>query len=50
VQIGQVAVPLLEVEAVPGIELVRDDETDVADREVVDEAAVRPVEERHDGE
>ena len=49
-QVGQVAIPLLEVEAVPGIELVRDDEADVADRKVVDEAAVRPVEERHDGE
>jgi hypothetical protein len=50
VQIGQAAVALVDVEPVAGIELVRDHEPDVAHRQVVDEAAVRSVEERDDGE
>ena len=44
VQVGQVAVALVEVEAVADEELVGDGEADVADRQVVDEAAVRAVE------
>jgi hypothetical protein len=50
VKIGQVAVALVEVEAVADEELVRHREADVANRQVVDEASVRPVEERDRGE
>jgi hypothetical protein len=50
VQVRQRAVALVEVEAVADEELVRDDEADVADGQVVDEAAVRPVEQGDDGE
>jgi hypothetical protein len=50
VEIRQVAVALVEIEAVPDEELVRDREAHVADREVVDEPPVRPVEERDDRE
>jgi hypothetical protein len=45
-QVGQGAVALVEVEAVPDEELVRNDEADVADRKILDEAPVRAVEER----
>ena len=45
-QIGQVAVSLVEIEAVADEELVRDGEADVADRQILDEPPVRPVEER----
>jgi hypothetical protein len=48
VQIRQVPVSLGDVEAVPDEELVRDGEADVADRQILDEAAVRAVEERND--
>ena len=44
---GQVAPAAVEVEAVADEELVRHREADVADRQVVDEAPVRAVEERH---
>jgi hypothetical protein len=50
VQVGQVPVPLVEVEPVADEQLVRDGEADVAHRQLVDEPAVRPVEERRDGE
>jgi hypothetical protein len=50
VEVGQVSVPLVEVEAVPDEELVGDDEAHVPDGKVVDEATVRPVEERHRGD
>src|SRR5205823_7422238 len=46
-QVRQLAVPLLEVEAVADVELVGDDEAHVAHREIVDEAPVRPVEQGH---
>ena len=46
VEVGQVPVPLVDVEAVADEELVGDGEADVADRQVVDEAAVGAVEER----
>ena len=49
-QVGQRAVSLVGVEAVADEELVRDDEADVPDRQVGDEAAIGPVEQRHDGE
>ena len=42
--VGQAAVALVEVEAVADEELVRNGEADIADRQVVDEAAVRAVE------
>ena len=45
-KVGQVAVALLEVEAVPDEELVRDREADVADGQILDQAAVRAVEKR----
>jgi hypothetical protein len=45
-EIRELAPALVEVEAVADEELVGDDEPDVADGEVVDEAPVRPVEER----
>jgi hypothetical protein len=41
VQVRQVAVALVEVEAVADEELVGDGEADVADGQLVDEAAVR---------
>lgn len=47
-QIRQVAVPLAELEAVADEELVRDREAHIANREVVDEPAVRALEERCD--
>ena len=46
VQVRQVPVPLVDVEAVADEELVRDGEADVPHRQVLDEPAVRPVEER----
>ena len=49
-QVGQVPVALPELEAVPDEELVRDREADVANGQVVDEAAVGPVEQRRDVE
>src|SRR5579885_1114177 len=49
-QVGQVPVPLAELEPVADEELVRDRESDVPDGEIVDEPAVRPVEERSDVE
>ena len=45
-QVGQVAPALVQVEAVADEELVRDREADIADGQIVDEAAVGPVEER----
>ena len=47
VQIREVSVPLVEVEAVADEELVRNGEADVPDRQVLDEAPVGAVEERH---
>jgi len=41
-------VPFVQVEAVADEELVRDDEADVPDREIVDEAAIGAVEQRRD--
>src|SRR5690348_15421677 len=48
-QVGELAIPLLEVEAVADVELVGHRETDIADGEVVDEPAVGTVEEGHGG-
>jgi len=45
VEVRQIPPSPVEVEAVAGEEFVGDGEADVADREVVDETAVRPVEE-----
>jgi hypothetical protein len=50
VQVGQVPVPLLEVEAVAHEELVGDGEAHVADRQVFDQPPVGPVEEGYDRE
>ena len=50
VQVGERAPVLVETEPVAGEELVRDGEADVAERDVVDEPPVRPVEQRHRGE
>jgi hypothetical protein len=50
VNVRQVPVALRDVEAVTDEELVRDREADVANREILDEAAVRPVEQCDDGE
>jgi hypothetical protein len=50
VQVGQVPVALLEVEAVPHEELVGHREAHVADGQVVHEPAIGAVEERHRGE
>jgi hypothetical protein len=47
VQVREVPVPLLDVEAVPDEELVGDREADVPDRQVLDEPAVGAVEQRH---
>ena len=47
-QVGQVRHALVELEAVPDEELVRDREADIAHREVVDEPAIRTVEERRE--
>jgi hypothetical protein len=44
VEVGEVAVALFQVKAVSDEQLVGDGEADVADREVLDEAAVGPVE------
>ena len=41
---------LLDVEAVAGEELVGDDEADVPHGQVVDQAAIRPIQERHCGD
>src|SRR6266487_613035 len=49
-QIGQVAVPLVQVEAVADEVLVRNDETDISNREIVDQSPVRAVEQRCDPE
>ena len=49
-QVGQVPVALPELEAVADEELVGDGEPHVAHRQVVDEAAVGPVEQRRDVE
>jgi hypothetical protein len=45
-EVGQRPVPLVEIEAVAHVELVRDHEADVAHGKVVDEPAVGAVEER----
>jgi hypothetical protein len=50
VQVREVAVPLVQVEAVADEELVGDGEADVPDGQVLDEAPVRTVEERDRGE
>jgi hypothetical protein len=47
VQVGQVAVALLEIEAVPHEQLVGHGEAHVAHGHVLDQAAIRAVEERH---
>src|SRR5262249_43306334 len=47
-ELREVPVPLVQVEAVADEKLVRNDEADVADREIVDEPAVRPVEQGRD--
>ena len=49
-EVGQRPPALVEAEAVAGEELVGHREADVMQRDVVDEAAIRPVEERHRGE
>ena len=49
-EIREVAVALLQIESVADEELVRDGEADVADGEILDEAAVRPVEQGDRGE
>jgi len=49
-EVRQLAVPLVEIEAVADVELVRHDESDVAHREIVDKPPVRPVEQRHGGD
>ena len=46
-QVGQVAVALLEVEAVPHEQLVGHGEAHVAHGHVLDQAAIRAVEQRH---
>ncbi|HEV8686460.1 MAG TPA: hypothetical protein VGQ84_04240 [Gaiellaceae bacterium] len=45
-QVGQVAVALVQIEAVPDEQLVGDREADVPDRQVLDEPSVRAVEQR----
>src|SRR6266508_49245 len=50
VQIRQVPEALVQVEAVAHEQLVGHGEADVTDRQVVDEAPVRPVEQRHDAD
>jgi hypothetical protein len=50
VEIREIPMLLVEIEAVADEELVRDDEADVANGQVVDEATVRAVEERRGGE
>jgi hypothetical protein len=47
VQVGQVAVPLLEIEPVAHEQLVGHREAHVADGQVVHEPTIRAVEERH---
>ena len=49
-EVGKVAVALVQIEAVADEELVGDGEADVADRQVFDEPAVRAVEERRGGQ
>ena len=49
-QVGEVPVALAQLEAVADEELVRNGEADVAHRQVVDEAAVGPVEQRRNVE
>jgi hypothetical protein len=50
VDVPEPAEALADVEAVADVELVRNGEADVPDRQVVDEAAVGPVEERANGD
>jgi hypothetical protein len=50
VQVGQIAVALLEIEPVAHEQLVGHREAHVADRQVVHQAAIGAVEERHRGE
>jgi hypothetical protein len=50
VDVRQVAEPLVEVEAIADEELVGNRESDVGDRQVVDEASVGPVEQRDGGD
>jgi hypothetical protein len=50
VQVGQVSVALLEVEPVPDEQLVGHREAHVANRQILDEPPVGPVEEGHGGE
>jgi hypothetical protein len=50
VQVREVPVALVEIEAVTHEELVRHGEPDVVHREILHEAAVRPVEQRDGGE
>jgi hypothetical protein len=50
VQVGQAPVALLDVEAVSHEELVGNGETDVADGDVLDQPAIRAIEQRHRGE
>jgi hypothetical protein len=47
VQVGEVAIPLLQVEAVPDEELVRHGEAHVAHGEILDEPTVRTIEQGH---
>jgi hypothetical protein len=49
-EVGQVAVALIQVEAVADEQLVRDREADITHGQVLDEPPVRPVEQRHRGE
>jgi hypothetical protein len=50
VKVGQVPVALVQIEAVPHEQLVRDGEADVPDRDVLDEAPVGTVEQRDRGQ
>jgi hypothetical protein len=50
VEVGQIPILLVEVEAVPHEELVRDGEADIAHGEVLDEAAVGTVQQRDCGQ
>ena len=49
-EIGERTPALVQAEAVPRKELVRDREADVLERDIVDESPVRAVEERHGGQ
>jgi hypothetical protein len=50
VEVGQIPVALVQIEAVPHEQLIGDGEADVADGEVLDEAAVGTVEQRDCGQ